>query len=251
MKNTHININIKDPERWRLKYTEKRKHYFQFHSSWWADSTYLALNNDEKVIFSWLISQTLGVNKPSISVCLDHVKGLLSMELDLIKDAIRTLKDNDFIELETRVRKSNKSQYKEEKRKEEKRREEKNKSICAKAQISYTQICEEILDCWNRNAPQYNLPTVKNLNATRLKKLQSALKDFNKTEDWIKIFSVASTKGFIGKDGREFIPSWDYVFRNNNYASFYDEYDVLFNRKKDNKQIQEKIEKDLINNLMV
>lgn len=250
MKNTHIKIEISDPERWRLKFTEKRKHYYQFHSAWWADSSYLSLDSDQKVIFSWLLSQTLATNKPQLSVCLEYVKGLLSMELDIVKDAIRALKDNDFIKLETRVRKSTKSQYKEEKRIEENRSKIENKAS-ANAHASHNSLIEEILDCWNRNAPEFNLPSVKVLNDARKKKLQSALKDFGKIEDWIKIFSVASEKGFKGKDGREFIPNWDYVFRNNNYATFYDEYEVLFeNASKDKDEITKQVEADLINSMM-
>ena len=96
-------------------------------------------------------------------------------------------------------------------------------------------IIAAILDLWNRNAPRYKLPSVKLLNATRKKKLQLALKDFKTIDDWRKIFSTASKKGFIGNDGREFVPNWDYVFRNNNWVTFYDEYEILFSDEKNQK----------------
>jgi hypothetical protein len=137
------------------------------------------------------------------------------------------------------------------KEKEKEKEKENVKEAYASAQSSHRSFCDEILDAWNRNAPEHNLPTVKLLNPTRMKKLQSALKDFNKIDDWLKIFSVASTKGFTGKDGREFIPNWDYVFRNNNYVSFYDEYEVIFNSKKENCNLQKQVEQSLINSLMV
>ena len=85
---------------------------------------------------------------------------------------------------------------------------------------------DEIVDLWNRNVDEFGLPKIKSLNAERKKKLKKACDDFSDIEDWKKIFTIAATKGFIGKDGREFVPNWDYVFRNNNYFKFYEEYDL-------------------------
>jgi hypothetical protein len=244
MKNNHVTITILDPERWYLKYTNRTKHYVQLHNSFWGDSDFLMLSNDEKVMFLWILSQSLRFNKATVSICLDFSYTLLSIPLDDSKVILSNLKKNNFIELDRNVRR----QLKEEnKRKEKKSKTEKKAS--ANAQASHTPLIDEILDCWNRNAPDHNLPVVKKLNATRVKKLQTALKDFDKPDDWLKIFSVASTKGFTGKDGREFIPNWDYVFRNNNWVSFYDEYDVLFKPKSD-EALQDQIEQQLINSLM-
>lgn len=246
MNNTHVEITIKDPDRWYLKYTNKTKHYVQLHNSFWGDSEFLQLKNDEKVMFLWILSQSLRVNKPTVSICLDYSCVLLSIPLDDSKRILSSLKKNNIIDLDRNVR----TQLKEEKKREE-NRSKIEKKACSNAQASHTSICDEILDAWNRNAPEHNLPTVKLLNPTRMKKLQSALKDFNKVDDWLKIFSVASTKGFIGKDGREFIPNWDYVFRNNNYVSFYDEYELTFSNKKENSNLQKQVEQSLINSLMV
>lgn len=246
MSNTHIEITIKNPDRWYLKYTNRAKHYVQLHNSFWGDSEFMQLANDEKVVFLWILSQSLRVNKPTLSICLDYACVLLSIPLDDSKRILSSLKKNNIIDLDRNVRR----QLKEEKKREE-NRSKFEKKASANAQASHPSICDDILDAWNRNAPQHNLPTVKVLNTARLKKLQSALKDFKEIDDWLKIFSVASTKGFTGKDGREFIPNWDYVFRNNNYVSFYDEYDVLFESKKTNKNLQKEVEQNLINSLMV
>ena len=94
-------------------------------------------------------------------------------------------------------------------------------------------------------------PSVKVLNDARKKKLQIALKDFETIEDWRKIFSVASQKGFTPKSGNKFTPNWDYVFRNNNWVTFYDEYEILFSENnKTDKEIAASVESDLINSLM-
>ncbi len=246
MKNTHIALEVLEPARWYLKFTEKRKHYFQFHSSLWGDSTYLALNSDSKVILSWLLSQCLATNKPSISVCLDSISGMLSMSLDIVKDAIRELKDNDIIELQTRVRKSNKPQLIEENRIEENRREE--KTISEKKSGTCILI-EQIYNLWNKNAPDHDLPTVKILNADRKKKLLKAMNDFREINDWKKIFSVASTKGFTNKEGSDFVPTFDYIFRNNNWVKFYDEYDLIFKKEDSPEKIIKETEEMLFNEL--
>jgi hypothetical protein len=125
------------------------------------------------------------------------------------------------------------------------------RKVKIKKTSSSDELMATILDIWNRNAPDHNLPSVKLLNVTRKKKLQLALKDFNTEADWLKIFSVASKKGFIGNDGRQFIPNWDYVFRNNNWVKFYDEYEVLFSDKPvDTEALTKQVEQDLINSLM-
>jgi len=247
MRNTHIDITIKDHDRWYLKYTNKAKHYVQLHNSFWGDSEFLQLSNDEKVMFLWILSQSLRVNKPTLSICLDYACVLLSIPLDDSKRILSSLKKNNIIDLDRNVR----CQLKEEKKREE-NRSKIEKKASANAHASHSPLIEDILDCWNRNAPDFNLPSVKVLNDARKKKLQSAIKDFDSIEDWIKIFSVASEKGFKGKDGREFIPNWDYVFRNNNYATFYDEYDILFTRENKSKdEIIKQVESDLINSMMV
>jgi len=82
---------------------------------------------------------------------------------------------------------------------------------------------DEVVDLWNRNVDEFNLPRIKSLNANRKKKLLLACKDFKDIEDWKNIFTIAASKGFTGSDGRMFIPNWDYVFRNDNYMKFYEE----------------------------
>ena len=241
MRNNHVIIEILDPSRWYLKYSERSKHYVQLHSSFWGDCDFLALSSDEKVMFLWILNQSLRVNKPSLSICLEFAYGLLNISLDDAKGILSSLESNNIIELPTKVRKSTKSQLIEQKKRKEKKRKEKTDNSF---------FVNEVLDLWNRNASSFMMPTVKKLSTSRLKRLQDEIKEFDKIDDWRKIFSTASKKGFV-KDGKEFTPNWDYVFRLGNCLKFYEEYEVLFKEEIiSDDQLVKKIESELINNLM-
>lgn len=83
-----------------------------------------------------------------------------------------------------------------------------------------------IVDSWNRNVHQFNMPQIKTLSAKRKKLLKIAIKEFKTLNDWKKIFAVTATKGFTKKDQSPFIPNWDYIFRNENYIKFFEEYEI-------------------------
>tara|TARA_R110002167_G_scaffold201256_1_gene404808 strand:- start:1092 stop:1823 length:732 start_codon:yes stop_codon:yes gene_type:complete len=243
MKNNHVTIEVLNPSRWYLKYSEKSKHYVQLHSSFWGDCDFLALSSDEKVMFLWILNQSLRVNKPSISICLEFAYGLLNISLDDTKDILSSLERNNIIGLPTKVRKTTKRQLIEEKKRKEKRIEEKT---------SNSFLVEEILELWNRNASNFMMPTVKKLNEDRLKRLHNEIKEFDNIDDWRKIFSTASKKFFTDSTGKIFTPNWDYVFRIGNCLKFYEEYAVLFSEGNiDEDKLSKSIENELINNLMV
>ena len=134
-KNNHVEITILEPSRWYLKYTEKNKHYVQLHSSFWGDSTFLALSNDEKVVFLWILSQSLRFNKPTFSVCLEFAYGLLSISLGDSKSILNTLKSNNLIHLEKGLRR----QLIKEKKRKENRIEEKKKIISKEIKRSFSE----------------------------------------------------------------------------------------------------------------
>lgn len=234
-------ITINDPARWYLKYTERSKHYVQLHNSFWGDSEFIMLNNDEKVLFLWILSQSLRVNKPSLSICLDFACGLLSIPLDTSKVILNSLKKNNFIDLDRNLR----NQLIEENKRKEKRREANRIENNSNAHLSFM---DEILEIWNASCSKYGMPKVNVLSASRKKKLSLAIKDFKTIEDWKMIFTVASDKGFTGKDGRVFIPNWDYIFRNENYIKFHEEFttDSIPESREDTiKAVEEFLFKDL------
>jgi hypothetical protein len=228
MKNTHKKIDIVDIGRWRIKFTENRKHYFGFHSSWWSDSDFLALSSDAKTLFTWLLSQSLTQNKASLSICLDSACMVLRCSLDDIKDTLNELEHNNIIDLQTKTRKTVKSHRREENRIEENRIEEKEIKISA-SDIFYTEIVAK----WNSECEQLGMPSVKVLSDTRKKKLALACKTFKEIEDWRKIFSVASNKSFVPAKGKPFRANWDYLFQDGNYIKFYEEYEIMFTEKED------------------
>ena len=90
------------------------------------------------------------------------------------------------------------------------------------------------------------MPRIRGLSDARRKKLVKALKEFSDPDDWKKIFTIASTKGFTGKDGREFIPNWDYVFRNENYIKFFEEYE----QENNTTQTREQLESEVLNSML-
>jgi len=120
-KNTHITITILDPERWYLKFSEKRKHYVQLHASYWLDSDFCSLELPTKTAFLWILSQCLRVNKPSVSICLESACMFLKVPLGTCKVMLRELKSCNIIDMERHLR----SQLIEEKRKEKNRSKEK------------------------------------------------------------------------------------------------------------------------------
>lgn len=125
-KNTHKKITIIDPDRWYLKFGERRKHYVQLHASYWSDSDFLALSNGAKVLFLWILNQSLRVNKASLSVPLDGCYVFLNCSLNDCKQFVNELKINNFIDLDGLTRKTANGQLKEEnKRKKNKTKKQK------------------------------------------------------------------------------------------------------------------------------
>lgn len=255
--NNHKKITIKDPERWGLKYGAKRQWYYKMRLDFLSDPLIQGVNNTTKAVFLAIISESLRENSAQLSMCLEFIKHQLRVDLDTIKLSLRELKDNDIIKLHTNVR----TQLIEENKREEKRIEQNSKINCVddppphveevqvkvpKKSKDQDKLMEEILEMYNRNAPEHSMPQVHKLSVSRKKKFKIALKDYPSLDDWKKIFSVASTKGFTGKDGREFVPNFDYVFRNENYHKFFDEYDLIFKQKK---QSQDQLVKEVESHL--
>ena len=109
---------------------------------------------------------------------------------------------------------------------------------------------DEIINIWNDGAPNFNMPKINKLSASRKKKLNEACKIFKSTDDWKKIFNVASTKSFTDKTGNSFTPNWDYIFRNENYIKFFEEYDTIFEIKQSKEDIIADVEASLFKGLM-
>lgn len=78
-----------------------------------------------------------------------------------------------------------------------------------------------IFNQFNELAKSHGMHKIKILNTDRKKRLTKAVKQVgDDLEIWHKIFIVAGSKGFVGKDGREWKPDFDYIFRNENYVKF-------------------------------
>jgi hypothetical protein len=96
-----------------------------------------------------------------------------------------------------------------------------------KKDLAKENLIAEIIKHWNENSPKHGIPQITTKGVTwenRKKKLSRAIDEFPTLEDWFKIFAILKTKFFTSSDGREFVPNWDYLFRNNNYAKFWEEY---------------------------
>jgi hypothetical protein len=177
VKNTHCGIKIHDPERWNLKYTEKRKHYIQLHGNFWSDSDFLALSSSQKVMFLWILNASLRVNSPSLSVCLESAKGVLKCSLDDAKGFLSELESFNIIGLQTRVRKTAKPQL------IEKNRIEKNRSKCESKNDSRFDL-EAIYDAYPKKVGKKN-------GMAKLEKLIKTEKVFREVLDGAKNYSDA------------------------------------------------------------
>lgn len=82
---------------------------------------------------------------------------------------------------------------------------------------------QDIVDLWNSVCVSYGMPKVAVMNETRKKKLHSFLNEVKTLKEWSAIFSVASTKAFMGQDGRMFTPSFDYVLEKGRHIKFLEE----------------------------
>lgn len=121
MKPTHCAITIVDPERWGIKYGQKRKWNYQLKTDFFSDNAILSLSNDAKVLFLMIVIESLRVNKASVNMCLDHAYVLLNISLNDSKRVLNELEMNNIIDLQTKVRCS----YRIEKNRIEKNRKEK------------------------------------------------------------------------------------------------------------------------------
>lgn len=208
MKNNHREITIVDPLRWQIKIGERRKFYHQFHASRWSDSTYLALTNDSKVVFNWILSQVLMSNKVSVSICLESACGILSMRLDDFKGCLMELKVSDYIDLQTLMRKSAKTPIKVSKKVSKKEAKTELESVC---------------DLWNTGAQKLGYSKIViPLSSIRKSKLEKAMAAFPELEQWRLIFNSTLDEGFTGSDGRLWQPSFDWLFKKENYLRLYE-----------------------------
>jgi hypothetical protein len=82
---------------------------------------------------------------------------------------------------------------------------------------------QDIVDLWNSVCVGYGMPKVAVMNETRKKKLYSFLNEVKTLKEWSAIFSIASTKAFMGQDGRMFTPSFDYVLEKGRHIKFLEE----------------------------
>lgn len=103
-KNTHKAITILDPDRWGLRYGNKRQWYYKIRLDFFSDPLIQALDNNTKIVFLLIINESLRVNSESVSMCLEYCKGILSVPLGICKHSVMTLKRNNIISLETNLR---------------------------------------------------------------------------------------------------------------------------------------------------
>lgn len=80
-----------------------------------------------------------------------------------------------------------------------------------------------VVDLWNEKCEALGMPKILKLNDQRKKKLGNFLNDVKSLEDWQRIFLQASTKTFVGNDGRKFTPSFDYVLEKGRHISLLEE----------------------------
>lgn len=112
-----------DPERFGLKYGEKRQWYYKMRLDFFSDPDINMLNYRAILLFLGIIKQSLRENKGNISVCLEYYKDILRCSLGDIKVSVKELESFNLIELEVRVR----TQLKEDNRIEENRIESNGK----------------------------------------------------------------------------------------------------------------------------
>jgi hypothetical protein len=93
---------------------------------------------------------------------------------------------------------------------------------------SFELLAHEVMELWNATCQDYSMPRIITLNEKRKKKFREAYKEFKSIDDWKKIFEVTKEKGFTKSNGDTWNPSWDYIFRNENYIKLREEYETMY-----------------------
>ena len=70
----------------------------------------------------------------------------------------------------------------------------------------------QLLNLFNKSCP--NLPKARELNQSRKEKIKARLKEHPDLSWWEETFIKANEVSFIGKDGREWRPSFDWLIKN-------------------------------------
>lgn len=108
----------------------------------------------------------------------------------------------------------------------------------------------DVFNLWNEM--DLGLPKVKVLTEVRKKKLSMFLKEIKNLQDWKDIFLLVPSKGFTGPDGRQFVPSFDFVLEKGRHIKLLEESnaDQPIIGKYDNmssKELWDALEKESIN----
>ena len=235
-----MKITVCNWDNFQLRKDVKVSSWFRFEHNFFTDHKFFTLDNDEKIIWINILCTASMESKSEIFYNLELASRLTNVKVHKIENTLEKLKQFQCIDYQTRTRTVHDTDTCLQTDKQTDRQTDNSTQACP-------HFLGKVLDLWNKNCSEFGMPKVKSLNAERKKRLKKAVKDFSEIGDWIKIFNVAATKGFTGKDGRVFTPNWDYIFRNNNYLKFYEEHDVIFN---DNQLDQTQIEKNVVNHIL-
>lgn len=77
------------------------------------------------------------------------------------------------------------------------------------------------MDLFNDHCESHGMVKIKALSDARTKAIEKGIKAIGEDcETWLKVFKVAGTKGFVGKDGKSWTPEFDYIFTKERYIAF-------------------------------
>jgi len=99
MSNNYCEVEITDPERWNLSYTNKKKTYMKMHIDLWSDNDFLSLCNDRKIMFLWMLNASSTLNSPSVKIYIEPFQATFKCSVHEIKKNIYTLDSLNIIKI--------------------------------------------------------------------------------------------------------------------------------------------------------
>lgn len=105
--NSSVNITLKNPSSWGVKFVKTSQYYFQFRTDFFGNPQIATLSNDAKLLFLSILSECSRQSKVTVSYCLGYAYTLLSIPLATTKVLLRELESNDIIELGRGLRVAN------------------------------------------------------------------------------------------------------------------------------------------------
>ena len=239
-----MEINIKNWEKYNPRKDLKSLTWLRLDSDIGFSESLFGLNAEAKWLWIFLLSFSAKKNKSCLKVDFDYISYHSSVKIENISKHIESFSQKGLIELIQDVPESDRIRTDANENVLYERTNERDEPhVRDRVVVDHDSPihehpldikCEDskpkpqdVVDLWN--SLSLNLPKVEKLTDVRKKKLGKFLNDVDSLQEWQDIFLLVPSKGFIGADGREFVPSFDFVLEKGRHIKLLEESKTLKN----------------------